>query len=224
MRKNITQKGSKSADGRSYIENDWFKNGIPENVVLSEDVYIDTSYGFAAFHSSFPFAMTIGKGSGCYDRASFVAGSKGRIEIGDYSILNGSLFICNENIKVGNHCMFAWGSVITDSWIKVEKLNVEQRRKILQACALDHFRSLPFGETTSPVIIEDNVWVGFDAVIMPGVRLGKGCIVGSKSIVTEDVPAYTIVTGNPLKIIRQLQPDDTEEVKAAAMKECLLRK
>ena len=224
MRKNIIQKGSRSADGRTYIEYDWFKNGIPENVQLSEDVYIDTSYGFAAFNSSLPIGMSIGKGSGCYDRASFIVGSNGRIQIGEYNILNGSLFICNKNITVGSHCMFAWGSVITDSWMNVDTLQVEQRRKILQKSATDQFRLLPSGETSSPVYIEDNVWVGFDAVIMPGVRLGRGCIVGSKSIVTEDVPPYTVVTGNPVKIIRQLQPDDTEAAKAAAMKECLLGK
>lgn len=222
MRKNIIQRGSKSADGRSYIEYDWFDHGIPANVVFSEQVYIDSSYGFAAFHSALPVAMTMGKGSGCYDRATFITGKKGKIEIGEFNIFNGSSFICNKEIRVGSHCMFAWGSVVTDSWLNGHLLTAEQRRKILNSTAKDKLRPLPSDTVSKPVLIEDNVWVGFDAVVLSGIRLGRGSIIGSKSIVTEDVPAYAIVAGNPAKIIRYLQPDDTEEMKKALMQEYLL--
>ncbi len=68
-----------------------------------------------------------------------------------------------------------------------------------------------------PVVLEDNAWVGFGAIIMPGVRLGKGCVVGSKTIITQDVPPYAIVVGDPAKIVKYLEPDDTEEVKVRAM-------
>jgi acetyltransferase-like isoleucine patch superfamily enzyme len=56
------------------------------------------------------------------------------------------------------------------------------------------------------VIIEDNAWVGFGAVILPGVTLGTGCVVGCKTIVAEDVPPYAIVAGDPPRIIRYLEP------------------
>ena len=222
MRKNIIQSGSKATDGRTYIDYDWFENGIPANVILSEHVYIDTSYGFSAFNSILPVAMTMGKGSGCYDRASFIVGKKGRVEIGEFNILNGSTFICNKNIQVGSHCMFAWGSVITDSWINDHTLTTEQRRGMLRSAAEDQLRLLLADTTSKPVVIEDNVWVGFDAVILPGVTLGRGSIVGSKSVIAEDVPAYAIVAGNPAKIIRYLPSDDTEEMKITALQEYLL--
>lgn len=222
MRKNIIQSGSKANDGRTYIDYDWYENGIPGNVILSENVYIDTSYGFNAFHSLLPNAMTMGKGSGCYDRASFIVGKKGKIEIGEFNILNGSIFICNNNIKVGSHCMFAWGAVITDSWVNDNNFSTAQRRKILQSIAKDITRVLPFDTLSKPIVVEDNVWVGFDAVVLPGVKLSRGCIIGSKSVVTQDVPAYAIVAGNPAKIIRYLEADDTEEMKTAALQECLL--
>jgi acetyltransferase-like isoleucine patch superfamily enzyme len=164
----------------------------------------------------------MGKGSGCYDRASFIVGKKGKIEIGEFNILNGSILICNKNITVGSHCMFAWGSVITDSWIDDYTLTTEQRREILHSTAKEQLRLLPSDNNSKTVFIEDNVWVGFDAVILPGVKLGRGSIVGSKSIVTEDVPAYAVVAGNPVKIIRYLQPDDSEEMKTIALQECLL--
>lgn len=54
------------------------------------------------------------------------------------------------------------------------------------------------------VIIEDNVWIGEMACIMPGVRIGKGAIVGANAVVTHDVPAYCVVGGNPARIIKQL--------------------
>lgn len=55
-----------------------------------------------------------------------------------------------------------------------------------------------------PVIIEDNVWVGEYACIMPGVKIGKGSIIGANAVVTHEVPAYCVVGGNPAKIIKQL--------------------
>lgn len=222
MRKNIIQSGKKAADGRTYIEYDWYNKGIPENVKLAESVYIDTSYGFAGFHSSLPVAMTMGKGSGCYDRASFITGNTGKIEIGEFNILNGSTFICNHFISVGSHCMFAWGSVITDSWIDEKNITTQQKRTLLESAAKNSCRLLPVNSISGPVLIEDNVWVGFDAVILPGVKLGRGCIVGSKSVIIKDVPSYAVIAGNPAKIIRYLEPDDTDERKQLAFKEYLL--
>lgn len=53
-----------------------------------------------------------------------------------------------------------------------------------------------------PVIIEENVWIGEHAAIMPGVTIGKGAVIGANSVVTHDVPAYAVVGGNPGKIIK----------------------
>ena len=221
MRRNIVQTPSNQRDGRTFLDYDWFKGGIPENVKISDQAYIDTSYGFAGFHSTLPAAMTIGRGSGCYDRASFVVSKNGKIEIGDFNILNGSLFICSKKIVVGNHCMFAWGSVIIDSWDNNLICDFARRRAVLMATAHGSARLLPILTEPKPVAIEDNVWVGFDAVILPGVTLGRGCIIGGKSVITDNVPPYAVVVGNPSKIIRHLAPDDTDETRLVAMQELL---
>ena len=55
-----------------------------------------------------------------------------------------------------------------------------------------------------PVVIEDNVWIGEKASIMPGVHIGKGAIIAANSVVTHDVPAYAVVAGTPAKVIKQL--------------------
>jgi acetyltransferase-like isoleucine patch superfamily enzyme len=55
-----------------------------------------------------------------------------------------------------------------------------------------------------PVIIEKAVWIGEGAAIMPGVRIGKGSIVGANAVVTKDVPSYSVVVGSPARIIRDI--------------------
>jgi acetyltransferase-like isoleucine patch superfamily enzyme len=58
-----------------------------------------------------------------------------------------------------------------------------------------------------PVVLEDDVWIGAKASIMPGVRIGRGSIVGTGSVVTKDVPPFTVVGGVPAKTLRVLDPN-----------------
>ncbi len=222
MRKNFVQTVQPLADGkRQHIEYDWYAGGIPPNVRLGENVYLDTSYGFAPFHSEREVGFSLGEASGAYDRASFVVGKNGRITVGSYTILNGTIIICNDSVSVGSHCLIAWGSVITDTWANFETAGIEKRRGILRRAAGDAARRLlPIG-VARPVVLEDNVWVGFDAVVLPGVRIGRGAIIGSKTIIAEDVSPYAIVAGNPARTIRYLEPDDTEEAKQKAFRKHL---
>lgn len=57
-------------------------------------------------------------------------------------------------------------------------------------------------------VIGNDVWMGYEAVIMPGIQIGDGAIVAAQSVVTKDVPPYTIVGGNPARVIRQRFPDE----------------
>ena len=57
-----------------------------------------------------------------------------------------------------------------------------------------------------PIVIEDDVWIGAKASIMPGVRIGRGSIVGVSSVVTTDVPPFTVVVGIPARAVRKLDP------------------
>jgi len=58
-------------------------------------------------------------------------------------------------------------------------------------------------------VIGPDVWIGRHAVIMPGVTIGAGAIIGAHSVVTKDIPAYSIAGGNPARIVKQRFPDDT---------------
>lgn len=64
---------------------------------------------------------------------------------------------------------------------------------------------LPFKGDT---VIGNDVWIGYEAVIMPGVKIGDGAIVAAKSVVVKDVPPYAVVGGNPASLLRQRFPDE----------------
>jgi virginiamycin A acetyltransferase len=72
--------------------------------------------------------------------------------------------------------------------------------------AMPQAGDLPYKGDT---VIGNDVWIGFDALIMPGVKIGNGAIISSRSVVTSDVPAYTIAGGNPAKIIKKRFPEET---------------
>ena len=86
------------------------------------------------------------------------------------------------------------------------------------------FQSLVYGEQTNrqvnlDIYIEDDVWIGYDALIMSGVRVGKGSVIGARSIVTKDIPPYSVFVGNKVikkrfsdLIINKLEKIDYSEV------------
>lgn len=79
----------------------------------------------------------------------------------------------------------------------------------------DWFSSYPFMEkikdayvSKGDTIIEDGVWIGMRVIIMPGVHIGEGAVIGVNSVVTKDVEPYTIVSGNPAKVIKKRFDND----------------
>jgi maltose O-acetyltransferase len=60
-------------------------------------------------------------------------------------------------------------------------------------------------EVAKSVVIEDNVWIGGGAILLPGVRVSRNAVVGAGAVVTRDVPANTVVAGNPARVIREIE-------------------
>ena len=58
-----------------------------------------------------------------------------------------------------------------------------------------------------PIVIEDDAWLGTGCVVLPGVRIGRGAVVGANSVVLQDVPALHIVAGQPARTVRELSPE-----------------
>lgn len=63
-------------------------------------------------------------------------------------------------------------------------------------------------EFASPITIEDNVWIGGNVVLNPGVTIGRNSVVGSGSVVTKDIPANVVAAGNPCRVIREITDAD----------------
>ena len=77
-------------------------------------------------------------------------------------------------------------------------------------------KSIPYDEITicKPVIIKDFVWFGSNVTIVPGVTVGEGAVIGSGAVLTKDVPPYSIVGGNPAKIIKMRDIELFEKLKS----------
>ena len=111
-----------------------------------------------------------------------------RVKLGDEVFIGyGAELDISDSLSLGNHVLIAPGCFITDH---------HHRRGA-------HERIAAQGCESAPVTIEDDVWLGANAVVLPGVRIGRGAIVGAGAVVTDDVPAMTIVAGVPARKIRE---------------------
>ena len=69
-------------------------------------------------------------------------------------------------------------------------------------------------EYGKPISIGDNVWIGGNTVIMPGVSVGKNSVIGAGSVVTKDIPENVVAFGNPCRIYRQIEASETQTAAA----------
>lgn len=122
------------------------------------------------------------------------------VRIGKRSFVGGSTLVCAESITIGDDVMISWGATIADhdshSPVWVERQN--DVREWLAG------RKDWTKVKIRPVVISDKVWIGFNAIILRGVTIGEGAVVGAGSVVTKDVAPYTLVAGNPARVIRRL--------------------
>ena len=133
--------------------------------------------------------------------ASFVFEKEGAIiEIGRNTFLGGCVLSCAEKIKIGENVFIAWNVTIFDH--NSHSLNYNVRRNDLP----NLFNKKITWEDVliSPTIIEEDVWIGVNAIILKGITIGKGAIVAAGAVVTKNVPSYTLVAGNPAKIVKKL--------------------
>ncbi len=80
----------------------------------------------------------------------------------------------------------------------------EERRLDMQELMTGKYR-IPTKTVSKPIIIEDDVWIGFKATVLKGVHIGRGAIIAAGSVVFENIPAWTVVAGNPAKVVRELK-------------------
>lgn len=187
---------------------DWYPGTIPDNVVMDDTAYAETTFSFHLFRSEMPKAVEYGKGASTYLGTMFDVGPRGRVRLGSYALVHGARIICDSEIEIGDYALISWNVVLMDTYRL--SMNPEQRRAQLQRAAMSKSRIATGDIPARPIRIERNVWIGFDACILPGVTIGEGSVVGAKSVVTTDVPPFTIVAGNPAKLIRKIEPEERQ--------------
>lgn len=129
--------------------------------------------------------------------------------LGDYSVVES--FACINNavgdVIIGNHTRIGLHNTIIGPVTIGSHVNLAQGITIT---ALNHNfddsekRIDQQGISTKEVVLEDDIWVGANAVILPGVTIGKHAVVAAGAIVTKDVPPHSLVAGVPAKVIRQI--------------------
>jgi acetyltransferase-like isoleucine patch superfamily enzyme len=186
------------------IPGDWFDGTIPDNVSLEETACLETAFYFAEYCSQAEVGVRLGRGASAYGGTMFDVGPKGQVEVGEFTLLNGVRIICEGHVEIGSHCLISWNTVLMDSY-RVPT-SAEDRRRCLQLFARQTARKWTCQAPARPVRLENNVWIGFGSCVLPGVTIGEGSVVGARSVVAEDVPPYTVVAGNPARIIRHLSP------------------
>jgi acetyltransferase-like isoleucine patch superfamily enzyme len=132
-----------------------------------------------------------------------------KFSLGDYSVIES--FACINNavgdVLIGDHTRIGLHNTIIGPVKIGNHVNLAQG---ITVTALNHNfddakkRIDEQGVSTNPVTIEDDVWVGANAVILPGVTIGNHCVVAAGAVVTKDVPPHSLVAGVPAKIIKQI--------------------
>jgi acetyltransferase-like isoleucine patch superfamily enzyme len=118
-----------------------------------------------------------------------------RIRIGSGTFLNiGVMVAAVDLVEIGDHCMFANGCFVTDGSHRFD----------------DSERPVPWQGFTSkgPTRIGDNVWCGANVVVTSGVTIGERCVIGANSVVTRDIPAFSIAAGIPARVLRPIDYPD----------------
>jgi galactoside O-acetyltransferase len=110
--------------------------------------------------------------------------------------------VCHTGIAIGDDVIISWSVTIVDH--DSHSLLWDRRRNDVADWMRGEKRW--DGITIKPVSIRDKAWIGFGAVILKGVTVGEGAVIGAHSVVTHDVAPYTVVAGNPARVIRQLEP------------------
>ena len=182
------------------LPGDWFGGRIPANIVVGTNTVIDSSFCFKHYFAVGPIGLRIGDHTTIW-RASLAAEQNAVIEIGDYCYIANASLVCSQRITIGSRVMIAGGVTIADS----DFHPLEPAARLADTIALS-----PVGDRTrrprvdsAPVVIEDDVWIGYNATILKGVRIGAGAVVAPGSLVIRDVSPGVEVAGNPARVVKE---------------------
>jgi len=146
-----------------------------DKVLVSSGVYI----------GKFSTIVEINDPKGSYDNSELWIGTG--TYIGEYNNIRAA----GGKIRIGEKCLISQHVTIVSS-----NHGIDRNSPISEQ---------PWSTDNNEVIIEDDVWIGAQCVILPGVHIGKGAVIAAGSIVTKNIPSYAVVAGNPARVIKYRQ-------------------
>lgn len=157
-------------------------------------------------HRRMPGAIVLGRSTHVRGEL-FTFGHGGEISLGDFCYVGeGTRIWSAKRINIGHRVLIAHNVTILDSL--THPLDAEKRHEhFRQIITTGHPENVDLDERA--VDIANDAWIGCAVVILRGVSVGSGAIVGAGSVVTDDVPAWTVVAGNPARIVSRLDSDQS---------------
>jgi len=179
----------------------WTNGELPANVRVGLNSVITGDHAFKRFRSRIASALTLG--AHCtMDGVHFALGEEARVQISDYCYFTNALLLCELDLRIGSYVVIGWNATIADT--DFHPIAPAERIADAIACSpLGTGRPRP-QIPRLPVVIEDDVWIGPNATILKGVRLGAGAFVEAGSLVVRDVPPHARVVGNPAQIVGEV--------------------
>lgn len=128
----------------------------------------------------------------------------GILTIGSHTTIRGGEIQCLRKVQIGDHVIISNNVTISDN--NNHPTSPLKRVKMCESGFHSTLWGWPESES-APVVICGNVWIGARCTILKGVTIGEGAIVACDSVVTKDVPPFTIAAGNPARIVKQITND-----------------
>jgi galactoside O-acetyltransferase len=163
----------------------------------------DSRVDFWKFKAKGDNSIDIGANSMMASRVVFEKAGA-RLVVGARSFIGLGLMSIAESVEIGDDVMISWGATLVDH----HSHSIRSRERIHDVELWLKGRKDWSGVKIAPIRIENRAWLGFNVSVLPGVTVGEGAIVGACSLVTKSVPAWTIVAGNPARVLRELSADE----------------
>jgi len=189
--------------GGRYLPHDWFPRPLPGNVELGPRCWLYSSFAFLHYRSSKAVGLRVGHDSGLYHGTFFDLGPDGEMSVGDYCTIVGAVVASNGQVDIGDYAFISHEVVLADHFCPIPGRPGQEHPAN---------RAHPAGPVGSgaPIRLAANVWVGARATLLAPVHIGEGSIIGAAAVVTGDVPPFSIVAGNPPRIVSAVRRTRSE--------------
>lgn len=190
---------------RFTLEHDWFPQSLPANVEFGDRSWLYSSFAFLHYRSTRPCGVRAGQDTGIYHGTYFDLGPEGEVSIGNFATLVGATICTNRSIRIGNYVFIAHEVVLADSFAAIPTPSSDGGPARSTAAAATSGSPEHWAPATASIVIGDNVWIGARAILLGGARVGEGAIVGAAAVVDFEVPPYSIVAGNPARVVAPVE-------------------